>query len=95
MEHQYNKSKYMYCTKLENSENYLCYSFRTKRFVILDPFQKLIFDQAPFDDISSRFLKGLYEAGFLVEGDEYEFLIERQKREYRRIIVFTLLYARQ
>ena len=80
MKHKYEKSRYMYCTRLEGSEDCLCYNFRTRRFLTLDPIQKFIFDEAPFDSLSSPFLQGLYDAGFLVEGDEYEMVRERQKR---------------
>ena len=80
MTHRYEKSKYMYCTRLDGSDDHLCYSFTTHRFMILDPFQKLVFDQAPFEELSSGLLKSLHEAGFLVEGDEYE-SIRLQKKQ--------------
>ena len=76
----YDKSKYVYSTPLEGSEDELLYSFRTHRFLRLNPLQKLIYDQAPFDTLDSPFLKDLYDTGFLTDEDEYELVSERQKK---------------
>lgn len=48
--------------------------------MILDPFQKFVFDQAPFEELSSGLLNSLHESGFLVEGDEYE-SVRLQKKQ--------------
>ena len=78
MKEQYRKSSYVYAVKREDTEDFLLYNFRTCRFMVLDQLQMLIYDSAPYDEISTPFLKSLYENGFLVDYDEYERLRERQ-----------------
>ena len=78
MEKQYRKSNYVHAVYRKEHADWLLYNFSTRRFLILDEFKKLIYDGAPYDDISSPFLKSLYDNGFLVDYDEYDSLVKRQ-----------------
>ncbi len=80
MKEQYRRSDYIHVVYREKTSDYLMYNFRTRRFAVLNEFQKIIFDNAPYDRVDSPLLQGLYDNGFLVDFDEYEALKERQRK---------------
>lgn len=79
MKEKYRKSDYIHLVYRKESSDYLMYSFRTRRFIVLNELQKFLFDNAPYDELDSPFLQSLYDHGFLVDFDEYEALKKRQK----------------
>ena len=76
----YFRSRYVKAVKRPGADDWLLYDFRTRKFILMNELQKMIYDCAPYTELSSHFLRSLYETGFLVDFDEYEALKERQER---------------
>jgi len=75
----YKKSQFNHETNIPGTDNRVVFNFRTKKMAELNPVQQMIFDQAPFEDISSPFLTRMYTNGFLADYDEYADLYEAVK----------------
>ncbi len=76
----YQKSKYVHAVRDPKQDRWVLYSFLTGKIVTMTDLQMMIYENAPYEELSSDFLRDLYDAGFLTDKEEYEILTERQKK---------------
>ena len=75
----YHKSQFNHEVQVAETGNRVIFNFRSKRLTELNPLQQMIFDEAPYEEVRSPFLKRMAEEGFLAEGDEYASLYQSIK----------------